>query len=93
MCSSRSLTLAQLTFCCPHPLGNTGSRYISGDLAEWLKGPKMQHDRGAPFHPQTQGIITPRDISCGNALPISGTLASNHEEPCPVGKFLPARRS
>ncbi len=34
-----------------------GSCYISGDLAMWLGDQKMDHVRGAPFHPQTQGKI------------------------------------
>ena len=32
-----------------------GSSYISGDLAEWLEDQKIDHVRGAPYHPQTQG--------------------------------------
>ena len=31
--------------------------YIAGDLAEWLDGKGMEHVRGAPYHPQTQGKI------------------------------------
>ena len=31
--------------------------YISGDLAEWLEDQKIDHVRGAPYHPQTQGKI------------------------------------
>jgi transposase InsO family protein len=30
---------------------------ISGDLAEWLDDRSMEHVRGAPYHPQTQGKI------------------------------------
>jgi transposase InsO family protein len=41
----------------PRLLSDNGSCYISGDLAEWLEGQKMQHIRGAPFHPQTHGKI------------------------------------
>jgi putative transposase len=41
----------------PRLLSDNGSCYISGDLAEWLKGQKMDHVRGAPYHPQTQGKI------------------------------------
>jgi putative transposase len=41
----------------PRLLSDNGSCYISGDLAEWLKDQKMDHVRGAPFHPQTQGKI------------------------------------
>lgn len=41
----------------PRLLSDNGSSYISGDLAEWLEEYKMDHVRGAPYHPQTQGKI------------------------------------
>ena len=41
----------------PRLLSDNGSSYLSGDLAEWLKGKGMRHSRGAPYHPQTQGKI------------------------------------
>jgi putative transposase len=41
----------------PRLLSDNGSSYISADLAEWLDGKGMQHVRGAPHHPQTQGKI------------------------------------
>ena len=41
----------------PRLLSDNGSSYISGDLADWLKGQGMGHVRGAPYHPQTQGKI------------------------------------
>ena len=41
----------------PRLLSDNGSSYISGDLAEWLEEYKMDHLRGAPYHPQTQGKI------------------------------------
>jgi len=41
----------------PRLLSDNGSSYISGDLAEWLDDRKMDHVRGAPYHPQTQGKI------------------------------------
>ena len=28
---------------------------ISADLAKWLDGQNMDHVRGAPYHPMTQG--------------------------------------
>ena len=39
----------------PRLLSDNGSSYISADLAAWLDGKAMQHVRGAPYHPQTQG--------------------------------------
>ena len=41
----------------PKLLSDNGASYISGDLAEWLEGQKIDHVRGAPYHPQTQGKI------------------------------------
>ena len=41
----------------PRLLSDNGSCYISGDLAQWMEKQKMEHVRGAPFHPQTQGKI------------------------------------
>jgi transposase InsO family protein len=41
----------------PRLLSDNGSSYVSGDLAEWLQDKGMKHSRGAPYHPQTQGMI------------------------------------
>ena len=41
----------------PRLLSDNGSSYIAGNLAEWLDGHDMEHFRGAPYHPQTQGKI------------------------------------
>jgi putative transposase len=41
----------------PQLLSDNGSSYIAGDLADWLKDRGMDHVRGAPLHPQTQGKI------------------------------------
>jgi putative transposase len=41
----------------PRLLSDNGSSYIAGDLAEWLEDKGMDHVRGAPNHPQTQGKI------------------------------------
>ncbi len=38
-------------------LSDNGSSYVAGDLAAWLEDKGMDHVRGAPFHPQTQGKI------------------------------------
>src|SRR5688572_7539584 len=39
----------------PRLLTDNGASYIAGDLAEWLDGRSIEHIRGAPYHPQTQG--------------------------------------
>ena len=41
----------------PRLLSDNGASYISEDLAVWLKDRGMDHVRGAPYHPQTQGKI------------------------------------
>jgi transposase InsO family protein len=41
----------------PRLLSDNGSSYIAGDLAKWLTRKGMDHVRGAPLHPQTQGKI------------------------------------
>jgi putative transposase len=41
----------------PRLLSDNGSSYISHDLANWLGNQGMDHVRGAPNHPQTQGKI------------------------------------
>ena len=41
----------------PRLLSDNGSSYIAGDLADWLEDHGMDHVRGAPLHPQTQGKI------------------------------------
>ena len=41
----------------PRLLSDNGSSYISAELADWLADEGMDHVRGAPRHPQTQGKI------------------------------------
>ena len=41
----------------PRLLSDNGSSYISEDLAKWLERYDMDHVRGAPYHPMTQGKI------------------------------------
>jgi len=41
----------------PRLLSDNGSSYIAGDLADWLEDQGMDHVRGTPNHPQTQGKI------------------------------------
>ncbi len=41
----------------PRLPSDNGSSYIANDLANWLEDQGMDHVRGAPNHPQTQGKI------------------------------------
>ena len=38
-------------------LSDNGSSYVASDLADWLDKQNIEHVRGAPYHPQTQGKI------------------------------------
>lgn len=41
----------------PRLLSDNGPCYISGELKSWLKERDIEHTRGAPYHPMTQGKI------------------------------------
>jgi putative transposase len=41
----------------PRLLSDNGASYAAEDLAVWLTRQKIEHVRGAPYHPQTQGKI------------------------------------
>lgn len=41
----------------PRLLSDNGPCYVSGELKEYLKDREMDHTRGAPYHPMTQGKI------------------------------------
>jgi transposase InsO family protein len=41
----------------PRLLSDNGPSYVASELAEWLSDKDMEHTRGAPCHPQTQGKI------------------------------------
>ena len=41
----------------PRLLSDNGSSYVAADLAHYLDDKGMDHVRGAPHHPQTQGKI------------------------------------
>jgi putative transposase len=41
----------------PRLLSDNGASYVAEDLALWLDRQEMEHVRGAPYHPQTQGKI------------------------------------
>jgi transposase InsO family protein len=41
----------------PRLLSDNGPCYISGELKRWLAEQQIEHTRGAPYHPMTQGKI------------------------------------
>ena len=62
----------------PRLLSDNGSSYIAGELAEWMESQDMDHVRGAPYHPQTQGKIE--------------RWHQTLKKPHPAGKLLSTRR-
>ncbi|MGC0320991.1 transposase InsO family protein [Bradyrhizobium sp. USDA 326] len=56
---------------------NNGSSYVADDLAKWLDQKSMQHVRGAPYHPQTQGKIERWHQTLKNRI-----LLDNYYLPC-----------
>jgi len=71
----------------PRLLSDNGSSYVSGDLAEWLEDQGMDHVRGAPNHPQTQGKIERWHQTLKNRI-----LLENHYLPgaleAAIGEFV-----
>jgi len=71
----------------PRLLSDNGSSYVSGDLAEWLEDQGMDHVRGAPNHPQTQGKIERWHQTLKNRV-----LLENHYLPgaleAAIGEFV-----
>ena len=71
----------------PRLLSDNGSSYIAGDLANWLEDKGMDHVRGAPNHPQTQGKIERWHQTLKNRI-----LLENHYLPgaleAAVGDFV-----
>ena len=41
----------------PRLLSDNGSSYIAHELGDWLEDKQMEHARGSPYHPMTQGKI------------------------------------
>ena len=41
----------------PRLLSDNGPSYVSSSFADWLEDHGIEHTRGKPYHPQTQGKI------------------------------------
>ena len=52
----------------PRLPSDNGPCYISGELADYLDDKEMDHTRGRPYHPQTQGKIESRHRSMKNQV-------------------------
>ncbi|NRP26391.1 hypothetical protein XMM379_003107 [Aliiroseovarius sp. xm-m-379] len=54
----------------PRLLSDNGSSYVAAELAEYLCAKGMDHVRGAPHHPQTQGKIERWHQTMKNRVPL-----------------------
>ena len=52
----------------PRLLSDNGPCYISKELRQWLQDQDMEHTRGAPYHPMTQGKIERYHRSMKNVI-------------------------
>jgi len=68
-----------------HPmlLTDNGPAYLSKDLARFLKRKNLEHIRGAPYHPMTQGKIERFHRSMKNVV-----LLQNYYSPAELEKAL-----
>jgi transposase InsO family protein len=68
-------------------LSDNGSSYIATCLADWLHQNGMQHVRGAPYHPQTQGKIERWHQTLKNRILLENYLLPGHLE-LEIGNFV-----
>jgi len=71
----------------PRLLSDNGSSYIAGDLADWLGKQDMQHIRGAPYHPQTQGKIERWHQTLKNRILLENYFLPGHLK-AEIGTFV-----
>ncbi len=71
----------------PRLLSDNGPCYLSKDLREYLDSKAMDHTRGAPYHPQTQGKIERYHRTMKNVVKLQNyyTPESLRQE---IGKFV-----
>jgi transposase InsO family protein len=73
----------------PRLLSDNGPSYVAGELADYLGQNGMDHVRGAPFHPQTQGKIE-RQNDLGHQTLKNRILLENHFLPSDLGAQVEA---
>ena len=71
----------------PRLLSDNGPCYVSDDLATYLGRHGMEHTRGAPYHPQTQGKIERCHRSMKNVVKLD-TYYSPWELERAIGRFV-----
>src|SRR5207342_132862 len=71
----------------PRLLSDNGASYVAGDLAKWLEDKGMEHVRGAPNHPQTQGKIERWHQTLKNRILLENYYLPGDLEAC-IGRFV-----
>jgi transposase InsO family protein len=64
----------------PRLLSDNGPSYVASDLAEWLDEHGMQHTRGKPYHPMTQGKIERWHLSLKSRILLENYYLPGHLE-------------
>ena len=71
----------------PRLLSDNGSSYVASDLAVYLEDKGMDHVRGAPHHPQTQGKIERWHQTMKNRVLLENYFLPGDLE-CQIGAFV-----
>jgi len=71
----------------PRLLSDNGPCYVSGELKKYLKTQEMDHTRGAPYHPQTQGKIERYHRSMKNVIKLDNYYMPGDLE-LEIGKWV-----
>ncbi len=71
----------------PRLLSDNGPAYLSKDLKEYLKSKHIEHIRGAPYHPMTQGKIERWHRSMKNVVKLQNYYSPSELEKS-IGEFV-----
>lgn len=71
----------------PRLLSDNGPAYLSKDLKKYLKGKDIDHIRGRPYHPQTQGKIERWHRSMKNVVKLQNYYSPSELEKS-IGEFV-----
>jgi len=71
----------------PRLLSDNGPAYISSELAKYIRQKDMEHVRGAPYHPMTQGKIERWHRTMKNVV-LLDNYYSPEELSAAIGRFV-----
>jgi transposase InsO family protein len=71
----------------PRLLSDNGPAYLSKDLKEYLKRKQIEHVRGAPYHPMTQGKIERWHRTMKNVVKLQNYYSPSELEKS-IGEFV-----